>query len=303
MPPKTFNLTIITSSLTQTGTYNLIINATGGGIVKTENIELKILSKTSQNVTLTLYIHENDLNGQLLSGVRITGKDGGGNPFDQTTNSSGYVTITGVPGNWNFTASKSGYTTNMWTKDITSSVRNDGYIVKSVQPYFKVLVDRGCGSTYNIGDTVSIVGESNVTASGTLYSYWSDGSVKTYQVSFTANQMVMLYSSPLAGATGLRRYKAVVSYNGATYESTECSINIVNSGGIYIGASVKTTANVNVRSGPGLSYSTIVTLPPNVYGTVIGGPSNSDGYVWWYCSWSYNGTTYTGWSVENYISP
>jgi hypothetical protein len=93
-------------------------------------------------------------------------------------------------------------------------------------PYFKVLVDRGCGSTYKIGDTISIVGESNVTASGTLYSYWSDGSIKTYQVSFTANQTVILYSTPLAGVTGLRRYKVVVSYNGVTYESTECSINV-----------------------------------------------------------------------------
>ncbi len=276
-----------------------------------------------------------------------------------------------------------------WSDTWSLIIRNT-----STQPYFKVLVDKGCGSTYKIGDVIKISGKSNITANGTLYSYWSDGSVKTYPAPFTANQTVSLVSSPLDGATGLRRYKVVVNYQGQTYESNECSINVANTagtkpgsftltatpecsgttsqirlnwtnssgvstynvyrdnslyasgltgtqyinsgnitpgtnysyyviaansygttasnivqatavtcGGIYIGASVKTTANVNVRSGPGLSYSTIVTLPPNVYGTVIGGPSNSDGYVWWYCRWSYNGTTYTGWSVENYISP
>jgi hypothetical protein len=72
--------------------------------------------------------------------------------------------------------------------------------------------------------------------------------------------------------------------------------------GIYIGATVKTTAKVNVRVGPGLSYSIIIELPTNVYGIVQGGPSYVDGYYWWYCTWSYNGTTYTGWSVENYIA-
>jgi hypothetical protein len=106
----------------------------------------------------------------------------------------------------------------------------------STQPYFRITVDRGCGSTYKIGDLIKISGESNVTANGTVYSYWSDGSVKTYPASFSANQTVQLVSSPLDGATGLRRYKVVISYNGVTYESNECSINIASSGGTPPGA-------------------------------------------------------------------
>ena len=74
------------------------------------------------------------------------------------------------------------------------------------------------------------------------------------------------------------------------------------SGGIYVGGRVRTTATVNVRSGAGLSYSVIVTLPANVYGDTIGGPISADGYRWWCCRWSYNGNTYTGWSVENYLT-
>ena len=47
VPQKTSILTITTSLLTPTGTYNLTINAISGGIVKAENIELKILTQTT----------------------------------------------------------------------------------------------------------------------------------------------------------------------------------------------------------------------------------------------------------------
>ncbi|MGC9000705.1 hypothetical protein, partial [Caldisericum sp.] len=111
-----------------------------------------------------------------------------------------------------------------WSDTWSVIIRNT-----STQPYFKVLVDRGYGSTYKIGDVIKISGESNITANGTLYSYWSDGSVKTYPAPFMANQTVPLVSSPLDGATGLRRYKVVVNYQGQTYESNECIISIVDS--------------------------------------------------------------------------
>ncbi|MGB9730094.1 MAG: hypothetical protein ACPL1B_09565, partial [Thermoprotei archaeon] len=111
-----------------------------------------------------------------------------------------------------------------WSDTWSVIIRNT-----STQLYFKVLVDRGCGSTYKIGDIIKISGESNITANGTLYSYWSDGSVKTYPAPFMANQTVPLVSSPLDGATGLRRYKVVVNYQGQTYESNECIISIVDS--------------------------------------------------------------------------
>ena len=204
-----------------------------GVTYESSECSINLIESTPQNITLTLYICENSVNGPPLSGVTVAYVDGGGHSGSQTTNSSGYVTITGTPGTWSFTASKSGYDTNSWSQSITTTCTKYGYIVKSaqLQPYFKVLFDRGCGSTYKIGDTISIVGQSNVTANGTLYSYWSDGSVKTYPISFTANQTVTLYSSPLAGATGLRRYKAVVTYQGVTYESSECSINLIDSGG------------------------------------------------------------------------
>ena len=68
-------------------------------------------------VTLTLYIHDG-AGGTVLSGVQITGTDAAGTAFNETTDGSGLVTITGAAGTWNFTAVKSGYTDRSWTQDI-----------------------------------------------------------------------------------------------------------------------------------------------------------------------------------------
>jgi len=81
------------------------------------------------NVLLTLYVHEGSVSGPLLSGVRVTGYDGAGKPFDKTTD-GGYVVITGSPGMWNFTASKSGYKTNSWSQSITTTCEKPAYLEK-----------------------------------------------------------------------------------------------------------------------------------------------------------------------------
>ena len=49
-------------------------------------------------VTLTLYVHNGSATGPVLAGASVSGSDGGGQGFNQTTNGSGYVTITGTPG-------------------------------------------------------------------------------------------------------------------------------------------------------------------------------------------------------------
>ena len=80
------------------------------------------------NVTLRMYVHEGSTSGLVLSGVQVTGQDGDGNLFNQTTNSSGYVTITGIPGTWQFTALKPGYQTNNWSQDITTTDTKHAYL-------------------------------------------------------------------------------------------------------------------------------------------------------------------------------
>ena len=68
------------------------------------------------------------------------------------------------------------------------------------------------------------------------------------------------------------------------------------------GDSIKTTADLNMRSGPGLSIqeSKITTLIPNSTGQVLSDPGNgkfSYGYYWWYVQFGDK----KGWCVENWL--
>ena len=80
---------------------------------------------------LTLYVHDGSVNGQLLQGAQVSGNDADNNSFNQTTNSSGFITITGTPGMWQFNASGSGYDNNNWAQIITATDRKDAFLIKS----------------------------------------------------------------------------------------------------------------------------------------------------------------------------
>jgi hypothetical protein len=87
---------------------------------------------TKEDVTLTMYVHEGSASGPVLSGVRVTGQDGAGTSFDETTGTSGYVTITGTPGSWQFKISKSGYEPVEWDQDITTTCERHAYFSEEV---------------------------------------------------------------------------------------------------------------------------------------------------------------------------
>ncbi len=86
---------------------------------------------SQSGVTLTLYVHDGSATGPLLSGVRVTGTDGAGQAFDQTTGTGGFVTITGAPGTWQFNASKAGYNGNSWNQSITATGQKDAFLTRS----------------------------------------------------------------------------------------------------------------------------------------------------------------------------
>ena len=58
-----------------------------------------------QDITLTLYIHDESASGPIIPDAQVTGWDGLSNSFEQTSSSSGYVAITGDPGIWSFSVS------------------------------------------------------------------------------------------------------------------------------------------------------------------------------------------------------
>jgi len=65
-----------------------------------------------------------------------------------------------------------------------------------------------------------------------------------------------------------------------------------------VGDWVRTTANLNVREGPGLSYAIIDTMPLGTLGQIVGGPVEADGYVWWNVDYAVG---VRGWSAENWL--
>ncbi len=82
------------------------------------------------NVALTLYVYEGSVGGPLLVGARVSGQDGGGSNFDQTTNPSGCVTIYGRPGTWRFTAARDSYQPNSWSQDISATCTRYAFLSK-----------------------------------------------------------------------------------------------------------------------------------------------------------------------------
>jgi len=65
-----------------------------------------------------------------------------------------------------------------------------------------------------------------------------------------------------------------------------------------IGDWVHTTANLNVREGPGLSYIIISTMPLGTIGQIVDGPVEADGFVWWEVDYAVG---VRGWSAENWL--
>ncbi|MHB8085516.1 MAG: hypothetical protein ACYDHZ_06800 [Dehalococcoidia bacterium] len=90
---------------------------------------------TAANVTVTLHMYSYDsrTGGQVLPNVLVTGKDGNGIYFSQTTDASGSVTITGATGAWFFTASTYGYQTSTWWAGVSSSTTLQNSLIPSSQ--------------------------------------------------------------------------------------------------------------------------------------------------------------------------
>jgi phosphatidate phosphatase APP1 len=102
-------------------------------VTETEEAAAYLQKETSsQNeVALTVYVHEGDLNGTLLSGVRIVGEDAAGNEFAGVTDSNGAMVIYGQPGTWQFTFSKEGYETLDLSYDVAETEEAAAYLLKT----------------------------------------------------------------------------------------------------------------------------------------------------------------------------
>ncbi len=82
-------------------------------------------------ITLTVNVHEEALDGAPLSYVLITGGDGNGSEFTGITDSEGIAQIIGSPGTWQFVFQKDGYDPLYLKYDATQSEETAAYLEKS----------------------------------------------------------------------------------------------------------------------------------------------------------------------------
>ena len=105
----------------------------------------------------------------------------------------------------------------------------ENYYIKkiSTQPTLSVdiWVDKGCGSTYKLGDHIKIYGKANVTTDATYIVQRPDGTW-THTIHLIKDQMVLITEGDLSGPSGQRTYTLRVTYNGKTKEDS-CSINVI----------------------------------------------------------------------------
>jgi hypothetical protein len=88
-------------------------------------------ASSEEQVELTIYVHEGDIEGDLLCCVQITGRDGVGNSIGGITDSDGAVTFKGQPGTWEFEFEADGYEPLYLEYDVTESHEAAAYLEKS----------------------------------------------------------------------------------------------------------------------------------------------------------------------------
>lgn len=98
---------------------------------------------SQEQVDWTIYVHEGDLNGTLLSDVQVTGQDAQGNSFQATTDSTGAATVSGQPGTWEFTFAKDGYETQDLSYDVAETGEGTVYLLPQGEAALTVYVHKG----------------------------------------------------------------------------------------------------------------------------------------------------------------
>lgn len=122
------------------GTWSFSVSAAGyetnnwdQDITEDDIKDAFLQQEQDQDITLTLYIHDGSASGPIIPDAQVTGWDGSGNSFEQTSSSSGYVTIAGFPGIWSFSVSADGYETNSWSQEITETDTKDAFLQEEQQ--------------------------------------------------------------------------------------------------------------------------------------------------------------------------
>lgn len=149
------------------------------------NISL-VLSASSQNqVAQTVYVHDDDLNGTLLSDVQVIGEDTAGNSFEGIADENGAVVIYGQPGTWQFTFMKEGYDTLNLNYDVIQTGEGAVYLNRAAQPQDQV------SHTVYVYD-----GDFNGTLLSDVHVIGKDAAGNSFEGFTDSNRSVVIYGEP-----------------------------------------------------------------------------------------------------------
>lgn len=68
-----------------------------------------LASSAMEQISLSIYVHEGNLNGTMLTGAQVSGQDADGSSMTATTDSNGVAVLNGVPGTWQLAIEKDNY--------------------------------------------------------------------------------------------------------------------------------------------------------------------------------------------------
>ena len=241
-----------------------VVNSSGiiGNWVAAGNPDFIVQGATT--VTLTLSVRDGSVSGPTLAGVLVTGTDGGGNSFSQTTGAGGYVTITGIPGTWFFTATTVGYNANNWSSTVTYTKPLTAYLTAATVNYtIAVSASPSAGGSvggsgmYTSGSLRTVTATANsgytfanwteggsVVSSSSSYTFTLSGS-RTLVANFTANTVnytIAVSASPSAGgsvggsgtyASGSLRTVTATANSGYTFANWTEGGSVVSSSSSY----------------------------------------------------------------------
>jgi hypothetical protein len=88
-------------------------------------------SSAQEKISLSMYVHEGNLNGTMLAGAQVSGQDADGNSMTATTDANGVAVLNGVPGTWQLAIEKENYQPIELTYDAIVTEEVAAYLEKT----------------------------------------------------------------------------------------------------------------------------------------------------------------------------
>ncbi len=93
---------------------------------------MTIAASAQEQIALSIYVHEGNLNGTMQSDVQVTGQDAKGSPLKATTDANGIAVVKGVPGTWQLALEKANYQPIELTYEAVQTEEVAAYLEKTI---------------------------------------------------------------------------------------------------------------------------------------------------------------------------